>query len=60
MRRCSRSSIIGIGGGGQLGPYTFISAYIVAEKKYGYAPFPVFMLARDGKIIADDPQQGHL
>ncbi len=41
-------------GRGQAGPYTFITAYIVAEKKYGYAPIPVFMLAEDGKVIADD------
>jgi len=41
-------------GRGKLGPYAFISAYIVNEKHYGYAPFPIFMLARDGKIIADD------
>jgi hypothetical protein len=41
-------------GRGHLGPYTFISSYIVTEKKYGYTPFPVFMLAHQGKVIADD------
>jgi predicted secreted hydrolase len=41
-------------GRGSVGPYTFISSYIITEKKYGYAPIPNFMLARDGKVIADD------
>jgi hypothetical protein len=39
---------------GQVGPYAFISAHIVAAKKYGYVPFHFFMLARDGVVIADD------
>lgn len=41
-------------GRGAAGPYTFITAYMIAEKKFGYTPLPVFMLARDGKVIADD------
>ncbi len=41
-------------GRGAIGPYTFISSYIITEKKYGSAPIPNFMLARDGKVIADD------
>lgn len=41
-------------GRGHLGPYSFISAYIIAEKRYGYTPLLFFMLARDGKVIADD------
>ncbi|MFD6885497.1 hydroxyneurosporene dehydrogenase [Streptomyces sp. NPDC059957] len=39
---------------GAAGPYSVISSYITAEKPYGYADLPVFMLARDGRIIADD------
>jgi hypothetical protein len=39
---------------GKLGDYTLIASYITAEKKYGYKTFPVFMLARNGKIVADD------
>ena len=39
---------------GEVGPYTFIAAHIVASKKYGYTPFHWYMLARDGKPIADD------
>ena len=39
---------------GEVGPYTFIAAHIVGTKKYGYTPFHWYMLARDGKPIADD------
>ena len=40
--------------GARGGRYTFITAHIVATKKYGYTPFHWYMLARDGKPIADD------
>jgi hypothetical protein len=33
---------------GAAGPYSVIASYITAEKRYGYAALPVFMLARDG------------
>ncbi|MFF1450312.1 lipocalin-like domain-containing protein [Streptomyces sp. NPDC058274] len=39
---------------GAAGPYSVIASYITAEKAYGYAELPVFMLARDGRLIADD------
>jgi hypothetical protein len=39
---------------GAAGPYSVITSYITAEKHYGYEALPVFMLARDGKLIADD------
>ncbi|MDQ1702267.1 MAG: hypothetical protein QOF57_1519 [Frankiaceae bacterium] len=39
---------------GAAGPYTVIASYITAEKAYGYAALPVFMLARDGRLVADD------
>ena len=39
---------------GDVGPYTFIMAHLVAGKKYGYTPFHWFMIARDGKPVADD------
>ena len=39
---------------GAAGPYSVIAWYVTAEKRYGYAALPVFMLARDGKLIADD------
>jgi hypothetical protein len=31
-----------------------IAAYITAEKRYGYQNLPVFMVAREGRLIADD------
>lgn len=41
-------------GRGAAGPYTFITAQIVSDKKFSYDPVTVFMLAEDGKVIADD------
>lgn len=43
----------------KIGEYTVIACYITAEKDYGYTTFPVFMLARDGRILADDATQVH-
>ena len=39
---------------GAAGPYSVIASYITAEKQYGHATLPIFMLARDGELIADD------
>jgi len=39
---------------GAAGPYSVIASYITGQKRYGYLSLPVFMLARDGKLIADD------
>ena len=39
---------------GQAGPYSVIASYITAHEKYDYEAFPIFMLARDGDIVADD------
>jgi len=41
-------------GRAKIGPYTAITSWIWGEKKYGYKKFPIFMLARDGAIIAGD------
>lgn len=38
----------------RIGPYTVIASHIVAEEEYGYQPLMAFMLATDGKIVADD------
>jgi len=38
----------------QIGEYTVISSYITAEKKYGYQEFPIFMIAKNGEILADN------
>ena len=37
-----------------VGPYTIIASHITAAPAYGYETQIVYMLARDGKIIADD------
>ncbi|WP_219906471.1 lipocalin-like domain-containing protein [Arthrobacter woluwensis] len=44
-------------GRGKAGPYTFITAEIISEKKYGYTPVTIFMLAKDGHVIADDQKR---
>jgi CrtC N-terminal lipocalin domain len=38
----------------QAGGYCVIASDITAERKYGHAQMPIFMLAKDGKIVADD------
>ncbi len=43
-------------GRAHVGPYTVIACDIIAEKEYGYKRLPVFMLARDGEILSDDPR----
>jgi hypothetical protein len=42
---------------GQAGPYSVIASYITAAEKYAYAAIPIFMLARDGVLIGDDPSR---
>ncbi|MGP4017530.1 lipocalin-like domain-containing protein [Saccharopolyspora sp. 5N708] len=39
---------------GQAGPYSVIASYVTSHEKYGYTPIPIFMLAREGEIVADD------
>ena len=41
-------------GRGHVGPYSFTTAFITAAKTYGLTTVPLYMLARDGKVIADD------
>lgn len=41
-------------GRAKIGEYKVISAYIYGEKKYGYKPFDVFMLAKGNQIIGDN------
>jgi hypothetical protein len=40
---------------GRAGPYSVIASYVTAAKRYGFEPIPIFMLARDNVVIADDP-----
>lgn len=35
-----------------------IASLVTAHQRYGYAELPIFMLARDGEIVADD--SGHV
>ena len=37
-----------------VGPYTVIASYITATAAYGHETQTIFMLAKSGKIIADD------
>ena len=42
---------------GKIGDYTVIVSHIIAERAYGYTPLTVFMLARDGMVVADDGEK---
>ncbi len=44
-------------GRGQLGPYAYTTAYLTSAKDYGFQTLPLYMLARDGKVIADDAEK---
>jgi hypothetical protein len=46
-------------GRAQAGDYSIVSSYIFAEKEFGSAELPIFMLAKGGKIIADDAHKVH-
>jgi predicted secreted hydrolase len=39
---------------GQAGPYSVIASLVTAHKRYGYTELPIFMLAREGEVVADD------
>ena len=39
---------------GKVGDYTIIASHITAERRYGHQGVPVFLVARDGRILADD------
>lgn len=41
-------------GRAKVGEYQVISSYITAQKKFGYEHFPIFMIAKDGKILGDE------
>jgi predicted secreted hydrolase len=42
---------------GQAGPYSVIASLVTAHERYGYTELPIFMLARDGEVVADDSQR---
>jgi hypothetical protein len=41
-------------GRAEVGPYTVISSYITANASYGGGSTPIFLLARGGKVLAED------
>jgi hypothetical protein len=41
-------------GRAQAGDYSIVASYIFAEQAFGNAELPIFMLAKAGRIIADD------
>jgi CrtC N-terminal lipocalin domain len=42
---------------GQAGPYSVIASLVTAHERYGYVELPIFMLARDGEVVADDSRR---
>jgi hypothetical protein len=42
---------------GQAGPYSVIASLVTAHKRYGSTELPIFMLARDGLVVADDSRR---
>jgi hypothetical protein len=44
-------------GRAQAGDYSIVSSYIFAEKAYGNAELPIFMVAKGGEIIVDDARK---
>jgi hypothetical protein len=45
---------------GHAGPYSVIASLITAHERYGYTQLPIFMLARDGNVVADDSRHVHV
>jgi hydroxyneurosporene synthase CrtC len=42
---------------GQAGPFTVIASLVTAHQRHGYTELPLFMLARNGEMIADDSRR---
>jgi hypothetical protein len=42
---------------GQAGPYSVIASLVTAHERYGYAELPIFMLAREAEVVADDSRR---
>ena len=43
-------------GRAKIGDYQVISSYITAREKYGYEHFPIFLIAKNGVKLGDDPK----
>ena len=44
-------------GRAKIGDYQAVTSFITAAPKYSYDETPIFMLAKDGKILADQPEK---
>jgi len=44
-------------GRAQAGPYSIIATYMTAERQYGYAEMPTFLLTKGDTIVADDDRK---
>jgi hypothetical protein len=42
---------------GKAGPYSVIASFVTAHQRYGYTGLPIFMLARDGEVVAEDARR---
>jgi hypothetical protein len=42
---------------GQAGAFSVIASFITAAEAYDFDTIPLFMLARDGRVVADDPDK---
>jgi predicted secreted hydrolase len=42
---------------GQAGPYSVIASLVTAHEEFGYTELPIFMLAREGEVVADDSRR---
>ena len=47
-------------GRAQAGTYSVIAAYLYAEKEYGRTELPQILIAKDGKVVADDASKVRL
>jgi len=41
----------------KVGPYAVVTSYVTAQKDYGYAAQVVFLLAKDGAVVAEDERK---
>ena len=44
-------------GRAKIGDYQVVTSYITAAKKYNYDETPIFMLSKNGEILADEPEK---
>jgi len=47
-------------GRAQAGPYSVIASWLFGAKRYRHAEVPIFLLAKDGRVVADDARRVRL